>query len=141
MTEISNKKILNAKSTSYNDINFKSKLEVACYKKLVASGLTFAYEPETITIWIGNKIVNTTVYLPDKYKMLIKLNFSSYIDKFERENINIIAFGINIPIKQKIEIIYNKLLEYAKADDSIASSQGTEGAAGSQEGRATQTEE
>lgn len=79
--------------------------------------------------------------LADKYKMLIKLNFSSYIDKFERENINIIAFGINIPIKQKIEIIYNKLLEYAKADDSITSSQGTEGAAGSQEGRATQAEE
>ena len=74
MAEISNKKILNAKSTSYNDINFKSKLEVACYKKLVASGLTFAYDPETITIWIGNKIVNTTVYLPDKYKMLIPKN-------------------------------------------------------------------
>ena len=79
--------------------------------------------------------------LADKYKVLIKLNFSSYIDKFERENINIIAFGINIPIKQKIEIIYNKLLEYAKADDSIASSQNAEGAAGNQEGRATQAED
>lgn len=75
--------------------------------------------------------------LADKYKMLIKLNFSSYIDKFERENINIIAFGINIPIKQKIEIIYNKLLEYAKADDTTTSSQSTEGAIGSQEGRTT----
>lgn len=79
--------------------------------------------------------------LADKYKMLIKLNFSSYIDKFERENINIIAFGINIPIKQKIEIIYNKLLEYAKADDSIASSQNAEGAAGNREGGTTQVEE
>lgn len=79
--------------------------------------------------------------LADKYKMLIKLNFSSYIDKFERENINIIAFGINIPIKQKIEIIYNKLLEYAKADDSIAITQNAEGAAGSQENGATRTEE
>lgn len=79
--------------------------------------------------------------LADKYKMLIKLNFSSYIDKFERENINIIAFGINIPIKQKIEIIYNKLLEYAKADDSIAITQNAEGAAGSQENGVTRTEE
>lgn len=79
--------------------------------------------------------------LADKYKMLIKLNFSSYIDKFERENINIITFGINIPIKQKIEIIYNKLLEYAKADDSIAITQNAEGAAGSQENGATRTEE
>lgn len=79
--------------------------------------------------------------LADKYKMLIKLNFSSYIDKFERENINIIAFGINIPIKQKIEIIYNKLLEYAKADDSIAITQNAEGAAGSQKDGAAATEE
>ena len=79
--------------------------------------------------------------LADKYKMLIKLNFSSYIDKFERENINIIAFGLNIPIKQKIEIIYNKLLEYATADDTTTSSQSTEGAIGSQEGRTTWIEE
>lgn len=79
--------------------------------------------------------------LADKYKMLIKLNFSSYIDKFERENINIIAFGVNIPIKQKIEIIYNKLLEYAKADDSITITQNAEGATGSQKDGAVATEE
>ena len=76
MAEISNKKILNAKSTSYNDINFKSKLEVACYKKLAASGLSFAYEPETIIIWRGNKITNTVGYFPDKNKMLVpKTNY------------------------------------------------------------------
>ena len=76
MAEISNKKILNAKLTSYNDINFKSKLEVACYKKLAASGLSFAYEPETIIIWQGNKITNTVGYFPDKNKMLVpKTNY------------------------------------------------------------------
>ena len=78
MSEISNKKILNAKATSYNDINFKSKLEVACYKKLAASGLAFAYEPDTIVIWEGNKITNTVGYFPDKNKMLVpKTNIPS----------------------------------------------------------------
>lgn len=71
-----NKKVKNATATFYNNINFKSKLEVSCYKKLETSGLIFAYEPETITIWVGSKIVNTTVYLPDKYKILVpKSNF------------------------------------------------------------------
>ena len=71
-----NKKVKNATATFYNNINFKSKLEVSCYKKLETSGLTFAYEPETITIWVGSKIINTTVYLPDKYKILVpKSNF------------------------------------------------------------------
>ena len=71
MAEISNKKILNAKSTSYNDINFKSKLEVACYKKLAASGLSFAYEPETIVIWQGNKITNTVGYFLGKLQKVV----------------------------------------------------------------------
>lgn len=54
--------------------------------------------------------------LLDKQKLLIKINFESYIDRFERENINIIAFGINLSLKEKIEIIYNKLLEYASKE-------------------------
>lgn len=51
--------------------------------------------------------------------VLIKLNFSSYIDRFERENINIVRFGANRPFKEKISIINKKLLEYA-ADDKKA---------------------
>lgn len=54
--------------------------------------------------------------LLDKQKALIKLNFSSYIDRFERENINIIEFGTNQALREKVNIIYNKLLEYANEE-------------------------
>lgn len=74
-----NKKIKNATSTSYNNITFKSKLEVSCYKKLETSGLSFSYEAEKITIWEGLKITRTTVYLPDKKTKLLvpKINFKN----------------------------------------------------------------
>ena len=44
----------------------------------------------------------------------IKVNFASFIDRFERENINIIEFGAQLDFDAKIRIIYNKLLEYVK---------------------------
>lgn len=50
--------------------------------------------------------------LLDKSKVILKLNFSSYIDRFERENINIIAFGANLSLQDKVKTIYKKLLEY-----------------------------
>lgn len=50
--------------------------------------------------------------LLDKNKVILKLNFSSYIDRFERENINIIAFGANLSLRDKVNTIYKKLLEY-----------------------------
>lgn len=48
----------------------------------------------------------------------LKLNFTSYIDRFERENMNIIEFGSKLPLREKINIINNKLIEYAN-DNSI----------------------
>lgn len=54
--------------------------------------------------------------LADRTKAILKLNFTSYIDRFERENINIIAFGSNIELKQKIQTIYKKLIDYVKED-------------------------
>lgn len=44
----------------------------------------------------------------------LKVNFASFIDRFERENINIIEFAANKPMREKIEIINNKLLEYVQ---------------------------
>ena len=44
----------------------------------------------------------------------IKVNFASFIDRFERENINIIEFGAQLDFDAKIRIISNKLLEYVK---------------------------
>lgn len=69
MTE--NKKVKNAKVISYNNISFKSKLEVSCYKKLDASGLTFSYESDKIVLWAGKTTENVTIYLPDKNKNLV----------------------------------------------------------------------
>ena len=42
----------------------------------------------------------------------LKVNFSTLVEKFERENINIIEFASNKPMREKIDIINKKLLEY-----------------------------
>lgn len=50
-----NKKIKNATPLTYNGINFKSKLEVTCYKELVAQGFNPLYEKRVFTLWTGFK--------------------------------------------------------------------------------------
>lgn len=45
----------------------------------------------------------------------LKVHFSSLIDRFERENINIVEFASNKTLREKIEIINNKLLDYVRA--------------------------
>lgn len=42
----------------------------------------------------------------------LKINFNTLVEKFERENINIIEFASNKPMREKIDIINKKLLEY-----------------------------
>lgn len=44
--------------------------------------------------------------------MLVKLNFSDYIRRFERENSNIIEFGSDIPFMAKINTIRKELTNY-----------------------------
>ena len=68
--------------------------------------------------------------LLDKSKVLLKLNFSSYIDRFERENINIIAFGTNVSLKDKVNTIYNKLLDYVTEERTTAPTEQRETGAG-----------
>ena len=46
-----NKKIKNATPEEYNNIKFKSKLEVMAYKTLVQAGFEPKYEPYTYIIW------------------------------------------------------------------------------------------
>lgn len=50
--------------------------------------------------------------LLDEKLVKLKVNFAALIDRFERENINIIEFAANKPLREKIEIINKKLLEY-----------------------------
>lgn len=50
----------------------------------------------------------------------LKINFSTLVERFERENINIIEFASNKPLREKIDIISKKLLEYVSEDGPTA---------------------
>lgn len=50
--------------------------------------------------------------LVDTELMQIKINFNSFVERFERENINIMEFGSLLSLDKKIEIIIKKLKEY-----------------------------
>lgn len=72
-----------------------------------------------------NKTLNDLITLKnaglvDEKKILLKINFNNYIDRFERENINIVTFGSNLPMRNKISIIYKKLLEYVNEEQITA---------------------
>lgn len=53
----------------------------------------------------------------------LKINFSSLIERFERENINIIEFASNKPLREKIDIINKKLLEYVSESTAVKGAQ------------------
>ena len=58
--------------------------------------------------------------LIDENLVKLKINFSTLVEKFERENINIIEFASNKPMREKIDIINKKLLEYVSKDELTA---------------------
>lgn len=74
--------------------------------------------------------------LLDQKMVELKMNFSSYIDRFERENINILTFGSNIPLKDKINIINEKLLSYVR-ENQIPNAARTPGSQTEKTGAAT----
>ena len=49
----------------------------------------------------------------DENDMRIKLNFANFVRRFEREYINILEFGYNMPFNSKINFITNKFKDYA----------------------------
>lgn len=61
--------------------------------------------------------------LIDEKSVKLKINFSTLVEKFERENINIIEFASNKPMREKIDIINNKLLEYVSKDGLTAATE------------------
>lgn len=68
-----------------------------------------------------NKTITEVISLYDKgllelEKVRLKINFIEYIERFERENINIIEFAANLSLDKKIEIITNKLLDYVRRE-------------------------
>ena len=46
-------------------------------------------------------------------ELRIKLNFSNFVRRFERENTNVLEFGSQIPFSKKIEVITKKFYDYA----------------------------
>lgn len=61
-----NKKIKGAKEVIFDNIKFKSRLEMTCYKKFKEAGLDFSYEPEKVILWEGFKPSSILIYSPKK---------------------------------------------------------------------------
>lgn len=61
--------------------------------------------------------------LIDESLVKLKINFSTLVEKFERENINIIEFASNKPMREKIDIINKKLLEYVTENDTTGTAE------------------
>ena len=80
-----NKKVKNAQVTTYDGINFKSKLEVFCYKKLKEHDIPFEYEKHKFTLFEGFK-PSFHCYFPNKLGKLeldlTKLRSTTYTPDF-----------------------------------------------------------
>lgn len=55
-------KIKNAQQIEFDNIKFKSRLELKCYKRLQEENFKFKYEPEKILLWKGVKLDKVKVY-------------------------------------------------------------------------------
>ena len=57
--------------------------------------------------------------LVDKNKFMIKLNFEDFVMRFERENMDILEFGKQLPLTKNIEIITNIFIDYVDDQETI----------------------
>lgn len=86
---------------------------------------------------LGEVISLSDKQLLDLRKVKLKLNFTQYIDRFERENINILEFASGKTLREKISLITNKLMDYVRQEEQTAVTAGEgkpaegEGGAGS----------
>lgn len=60
-------------------------------------------------------------------EMMLKLDFSGFIRRFERENMNVIEFGSEIPFKNKIDKIKETLIGYANEKQRASVGQDQQG--------------
>jgi hypothetical protein len=65
---------------------------------------------EVIELWRSGVIPEST--------MKIKLNFTDYVRRFERENTNILEFGSQIPFAKKIDTINKTFAQYANESNN-----------------------
>lgn len=52
----------------------------------------------------------------NKELIAVKLNFSTFVMKFERENTNVLEFGNLLEFDKKIEVILNQLIDYGRSE-------------------------
>lgn len=76
---MTNHKVKNATPLEYNNIQFKSRLEVMIYKTLLQEGFNVQYEPTKYIIWEGFK-PNVSFYNKDKKTRMLKLDNKRLID-------------------------------------------------------------
>lgn len=55
--------------------------------------------------------------LIDRDKFVIKINFEDFVNRFERENCDILEFGNKIPLSKKVEQINKEFEKYVKEQD------------------------
>lgn len=117
-----NKKIKNATVSEYNNIRFKSKLELTVYKTLVQAGFNPEYENKHYTLWEGFK-PTIPFFTKDKNKRLkldnTKLRDITYTPDFtfiyNNRLIIIEVKGIEndvYPVKKKL---FRKIIEDTNA--------------------------
>lgn len=116
---MTNHKVKNATPLEYNNIQFKSRLEVMIYKTLLQEGFNVQYEPTKYIIWEGFK-PNVSFYNKDKKTRMLKLDNKRLIDitytpdfvfEYKETTIVIEAKGFEndtFPIKKKL---FRKWLE------------------------------
>lgn len=116
---MTNHKVKNATPLEYNNIQFKSRLEVMIYKTLLQEGFNVQYEPTKYIIWEGFK-PNVSFYNKDKKTRMLKLDNKRLIDitytpdfifEYKDTTIVIEAKGFEndtFPIKKKL---FRKWLE------------------------------
>ena len=77
----------------------------------------------------------------DPVMMIIKINFATFVDRFERENINIMEFGSSLPLYRKIQVINEKFIEYAKEQLSSITAGQAGGGNGTESGTSTSNQQ
>lgn len=54
--------------------------------------------------------------LASQQEVMLKANLNQYVDRFERENTDIVSFGANTQLSSKIDTITSKLYEYVNTE-------------------------
>lgn len=95
-------------SLSANKTRYKNNPELLARMRILND-----LEPYRNLSW--EEMVNLGLNVSDKQNFILKVNFLSFINKFELENGSIVKFGSAIPYSKKIDIIQQTLNDYVRS--------------------------